>query len=60
MEGHKADSTDSKGEHWTFNMPDHIIDGKVGPTAPFDSPKPKPDPAAVAAAAADASVAPAK
>ena len=47
----------SAGEHWTHNMPDHIIDNKVGPTAPFDSPAPVASPAAVAAAAADAGAA---
>ena len=31
----------SNGENFTANMPDHILDNKKGPTAPFDSPAPK-------------------
>jgi len=41
MEGHEEGGPTSKAEHWTANMPDHILDNKVGPTAPFDSPAPK-------------------
>ena len=26
-------SENTAGEHWTANMPDHILDNKVGPTA---------------------------
>ena len=40
MEGHVAGTETSKGEHWTASMPDHILDNKKGPTAPFDSPAP--------------------
>ena len=50
MEGHEADSGLSKGEHWTHNMPDHIQDNKVGPTAAWNSPAPA---APLGAAAAD-------
>ena len=54
MDGHTPDSGVSKGEHWTANMPDHILDNKVGPTAAWNSPAPAPSPAAVEAAKVDA------
>lgn len=41
MEGHVKGEATSAGEHWVSNMPDHILDNKKGPSAPFDSPKPK-------------------
>ena len=31
MQGHNK-SKDTAAEHWTANMPDHIISNKVGPT----------------------------
>ena len=55
MEGHDKEGTASAGEHWTHNMPDHILDNKKGPSAPFDSPAPVAGPGAADAAAADAS-----
>ena len=51
MEGHEKGGAVSAGEHFTANMPDHILDNKKGPTAPFDSPAPK----ATAGDAGDAS-----
>jgi hypothetical protein len=41
MDGHVAGTETSSSEHWASNMPDHILDNKKGPTAPFDSPAPK-------------------
>ena len=40
MEGHVEGGDTTKAEHWTINMPLHIQDNKVGPTAAWDSPKP--------------------
>ena len=64
MEGHDpaVNTETSAFEHWTMNMPDHIINNDKGPTAKWDSPAPpapkeKPDEAKkadAAAAAADA------
>ena len=31
MQGHDK-KQDTAGEHWTSNMPDHIISNKIGPT----------------------------
>ena len=39
MESHDK-VADSASEHWTFNMPDHILKNDVGPTAAWDSPAP--------------------
>ena len=50
MEGHDKKGPASAGEHWTANMPDHILDNQKGPTAPFDSPKPPVAPAVAAPA----------
>ena len=42
MEGHVEGGETSKGEHWTASMPEHILDNKKGPTAPWNSPAPAP------------------
>jgi len=39
MQGHDKER-DTAAEHWTLNMPDHIIKNDVGPTAAWDSPAP--------------------
>ena len=52
MEGHdEAVNTETSTlEHWALNMPEHIINNEVGPTAKWNSPKPKELPAAAQAA----------
>jgi len=36
----KVNSATSDLEHWTRNMPEHIIKNDVGPTARWDTPMP--------------------
>ena len=54
MEGHDpaVNTATSTLEHWAYNMPEHILNNDVGPTAKWNSPAPPPMPAAAAAAIA--------